>query len=553
MKFWKKFFVTVCCLLTGALVLSACGETEQPPTPPRPTPPVAKTEMEIEFTDLSGEYDANIFYDNVYKDGPQMGDPFVYYEDGTFYLYGTTRKRPDGTVTEEFLYYTSPDMVNWTLGTKNEGVCFGLKSGEWQKERLWAPELHKIGDLYWFYYTAAPDGRDESIRSSVAVAASPEGPFTNDIHSVVPEAPANLGSKPIFDFGYKLIDGTIFEDDDGSLYYYYAKDQVDVGAPYGRCSTIYGIEMENPYTVKEGAKPKQLTEVGYSKVGMTGAYDRKWEVYDNSRKWNEGPYMVKHDGTYYMTYSANYFGDTTYSVGYATCTTPLGDFEKPEDNQVLGVQNQKSNKWDYFSGSGHHMFLEAEGQNYIVYHRHTDPKAPGARYMTFDTYGFRPDGSLYTNGPTITAQPLPEIASGYKNVAYKAKITAVDGKGTGYLADGAIACYEEYAGREFVGAEGAEITLEFPTDISIKAILFYNGAKWENRLENVANVTMENATNVYTFDNVKMDANAMDATRKQLFVGGAASAVFGQTYRVNKITVTLDAAANISEIVVLAA
>lgn len=553
MKF-KKIVVAVLCMLLSAVVLSACGDEGGGEVPlPTPTPPVSKVESVIEFDDLSGDYDTSVFYDNVYKtDGPQMGDPFIYYEDGVFYLYGTTRKKPDGTITEEFVYYTSTDMVNWEVGTKNNGICFGLVSGEWQKQRLWAPELHKIGDYYWFYYTAAPDGRDESIRSSVAVGTSPEGPFTNDIKSIIPEAPANMGSKPVFDFGYKLIDGTIFQDDDGKLYYYYSKDQVDVGAPYGRCSTVFGIEMENPYTVKAGAKPKQLTEVGYSRVGMTGAYDRKWEVYDSGKKWNEGSYMVKHDGKYYLTYSANYFGDTTYSVGYATSDSPLGDFFKPEDNQVLGMQNQKGNKWDYFSGTGHHMFLDVEGEDYIIYHRHTDPKAPGARYMSFDKYGFRSDGSLYVNGPTVTPQPLAMSVSSYKNVADRATVSVENGKGGKYLNDGIIGCYEEYAGLEFSGEADAEITLTFDSNVKIKAIMFYNSSKWDKRLQTVSQVTMENATNIYKFENVTMDENAMDTTRKQLFVGGSATAVFGTTYSVNKITIYLENAANISEIVILA-
>jgi hypothetical protein len=53
--------------------------------------------------------------------------------------------------------------------------------------------------------------------------------------------------------------------------------------------------------------------------------------------WNEGAFMYKHNGKYYLTYSANPFWAREYAVGYAVADSPLGDFVKPEKNRILGV------------------------------------------------------------------------------------------------------------------------------------------------------------------------------------------------------------------------
>ena len=45
--------------------------------------------------------------------------------------------------------------------------------------------------------------------------------------------------------------------------------------------------------------------------------------------WNEGAFMYKHNGKYYLTYSANLWA-REYAVGYAVADSPLGDFVKPE-------------------------------------------------------------------------------------------------------------------------------------------------------------------------------------------------------------------------------
>jgi beta-xylosidase len=54
-----------------------------------------------------------------------------------------------------------------------------------------------------------------------------------------------------------------------------------------------------------------------------------------NRRWTEGSVAFKNGDTYYLMYSANYFGGKNYAVGYATSKNPLGPYKKADNNPVL--------------------------------------------------------------------------------------------------------------------------------------------------------------------------------------------------------------------------
>ncbi|MCK7554746.1 hypothetical protein MKQ70_06910 [Chitinophaga sedimenti] len=47
-----------------------------------------------------------------------------------------------------------------------------------------------------------------------------------------------------------------------------------------------------------------------------------------NRRWTEGSVIFKKADTYYMMYSANYFGGKNYAVGYATSKTRWARLQK---------------------------------------------------------------------------------------------------------------------------------------------------------------------------------------------------------------------------------
>lgn len=498
------------------------------------------------LTSLNAAKSSLYYYNRLYKEGPFAGDPYLYYEDGTFYLYGTTRKyvKP-GSLVEEFEVYVSKDLVNWEDG----GACFVPQAGDWCTDRLWAPEVYKIGDKYYMYYTAAK-GTSGVLHGSVAVADSPLGPFTNKVAEGID------GSKPIFDFGsnFPTIDGSLFIDDDGKMYYFFVRDQIGDNASSGgnnttRRSTLWGIEMENPYTIKADATPVKLTEVGRSRLTEKGVYTQRWETQEGM--WNEGPFVLKHDGKYYLTYSANYFGSKYYAVGYATSDSPLGTYVKPSNLPIMGIDPTEDSNWSYFDGTGHAMFLTVGDELYMVYHT-LMPQKDGFRHFTIDSVGFREDGTLYINGPTVTSQNLPSAVTGVGNIANKAEITVEGLTNAGYLTDGQINASRKYKDFE-AKSEGGKVTVTFTFDTpqAIRGVMVYNSADFDTSFTEVTNIKIGEH---YTFDNVKVQTDSYNKAQKAIYSGSCAILELNKAVKVTTVTVTIesDKPISISEIKLLA-
>ena len=88
-----------------------------------------------------------------------LADPFVFYEDGTYYAYGTYSN--DGIVV-----YTSPNLVEW----EQQSQLALHKDNCTEKIWFWAPEVYHIGDEYIMYFSA-----NEHLFT--AKSESPLGPF----------------------------------------------------------------------------------------------------------------------------------------------------------------------------------------------------------------------------------------------------------------------------------------------------------------------------------------------------------------------------------------
>ncbi len=154
-------------------------------------------------------------------------------------------------------------------------------------------------------------------------------------------------------------------------------------------------------------------------------------------------------------YSANCYADSTYSIGYATAKSPLGPYNKYENNPILAADL----RWDYVSGTGHNSItVSPDGSEmYIVYHTHTMPGIGGGnRQINIDKMGFRKDGSIYVNGPTVTEQLMPAGSIKYGNISNEAKIKASSTK-AGYfketVVDGEISIHENNIANNWVSEE----------------------------------------------------------------------------------------------------
>ncbi len=308
----------------------------------------------------AGERAAGPFTNPVYD--RNFPDPFVLEVNGTYFAYATN----SGDDNVQSL--RSDDLVAWTPG---DDVLATL--GAWAAEgRTWAPEvLRRTDGQYVLYYTAFALERSAQCIGR-ARAGSPSGPFVD------------RSAKPLVcqtDEGGS-IDASPFRDDDGSLYLLWKND----GNCCGSDTFIYA---------------QRLSSDGLRLVG------RRVRLVKQDAAWEgplvEAPTLWKHDGRYYLFFSANVFDSASYGVGYAACGSPLGPCRDSPDNPILATACAAV-------GPGHQALVNGpDGQTWIVYHA-WPPDAVGSlvpgRVLWLDRLIWQ-DEKPVVEGPTCGAQPRP--------------------------------------------------------------------------------------------------------------------------------------------------
>lgn len=305
----------------------------------------AYSDFQITFYD--DEQTSGATYTNaVYND---YADPDVLLYDGTYYLYATGGSG--------FEVHTSKDLVNWKKrGQAVTPDLWGIT------KNYWAPDVEYINGKFYMVVSC-----DEHL--GIAVSDSPLGPFTA------------LHENVLYD---RTIDGHLFVDDDGTVYLYY----VSWRSTYG----IYGVQLD------ENMKPIARTE----KLLITPT--ESWEQQQSPI--TEGPFMLKHNGIYYLTYSGSHYESIDYAVGYATSDSPLGTYKKYAYNPIMKGNSQ-------IHGTGHHCITTAPdgSEMIIVYHCHNSLTAVQQRKICVDRIRFSPvEGEmdrLEVYGPTVVKQPNP--------------------------------------------------------------------------------------------------------------------------------------------------
>lgn len=316
---------------------------------------------------------ASGYYTNPVKtvDGKfiHMGDPYMYEYHGTYYLTGTA-DIPDG---EGFPCYVSKDMVTWTY----KGVLYRKSNDHIGSSEFWAPEVKFYRGKFYMTYSCYVTKQKMAL-TCLAVSDSPVGPF-KDLYT------------PWFDMGYSAIDADIFIDTDGTPYVYYSRNEAVNHIGIG---TLYVVRLK-----------KDLSGLDGNAIYVSGA-SQPWEKVNwIKNRCNEGPFVFKRNGTYYMTYSANDTGFGNYGIGVSIADNPLGPWIKYADNPLMTTNLHKG-----ISSPGHNSIVKApDGSLYIVYHRHADAfcKKPNwDRVVCIDRLYFNKNGNLKVKGPTNSPQKI---------------------------------------------------------------------------------------------------------------------------------------------------
>lgn len=198
--------------------------------------------------------------------------PMVYND--TVFLYTTHDENDaEGFKMQDWLLYTSTDMVNWT----DHGVVASLKSFDWVKRDngAWAEQVVERNGKFYMYCPIHGNG------IGVLVSNSPYGPFKDPLGKPL------VWQKEHWDD----IDPTVFIDEDGQAYMYW-------GNP-------------NCYYVK-------LNE---DMISYSGDIVKLKETPEH---YQEGPWFYKRNGHYYLAFASTCCPE---GIGYAMSDSPTGPWK----------------------------------------------------------------------------------------------------------------------------------------------------------------------------------------------------------------------------------
>lgn len=498
-----------------------------------------------------------------------------------------------------FRCYRSKDLYQWErCGSLDSGYSLQVDDEDWCRDKFWAPEViqNPSDGKYYMYFSAAStqDYGVSSMSSStnvqdriylcVAVADNPTGPFDilydtdAETGKRVPTINFHTGCNTQYDWA--AIDPSAYYDDDGQLYLYFKKE---VDTNYSEISGAFGMKMldmtrpdystvvclSQPNSVTASSTPGQIEEVTES-----GSY-----FFDESNT-NEGPFMLKHNGKYYLTYSANGYTSQKYSVHQAVGDSPLGTFTKldaSEGNPVLD-----GSELGYMVGTAHHCFVQRDGEIFALYHRHDtvfDYATGRGRSIAGDraVWTTNSDGLniLAINGPSKSLQWLSENVSGYKNLAQTADVGISTGTGGKYLVDGLIP-FSSTLADHVVQTESGDLTVTFRWDepVSVTSLMIYNAKDVNYAFSKIADIRLklaekpEWADEDFTYaviQDLEFPSRYWDSDSEEYIAGSPAVAEFDEIM-VSEITITIEegdrlmkedkfgetnTALNLSEIVIL--
>lgn len=266
------------------------------------------------------------------------------------------------------------EMDDMTQPPKDLGLALHLDDVPWASKQLWAPDAATKGGKYYLYFPARD--KDGIFRIGVAVSDAPGGPFK---------------AQPQCIKGSFSIDPCVFTDDDGSTYMGFGGiwgGQLDKWVsgsfdpngqePEGNVPAVCPKIAKLTGDMLEFAeKPRDLVIVDEA--------GKPLQAHDHDRRYFEGPWIHKYNGTYYFSYST---GDT-HRLVYATSKniygpyTYRGMFLPP----VLG--------W-----TTHHSIVEYKGQWYLFYHDCELSKGINhKRCVKFCKLSYAADGSIVPMTP----------------------------------------------------------------------------------------------------------------------------------------------------------
>jgi hypothetical protein len=227
----------------------------------------------VTIVSLTSSIGIKCLADNPIIQTKYTADPApMVYNDTVFLYTGHDEDDATGFKMQNWLLYTSTDMVNWT----DHGVVASLKDFKWVTvdNGAWAPQCIRRNNKF-YMYCPMPNG----MGIGVLVSDSPYGPFKDPI------------GKPLIKNSTHDIDPTVLIDDDGQAYLYW-------GNP-----NLYYVKLNGDMISYSGEIVNEPTKPA---------------------NYQEGPWVWKHGGHYYLSFASTCCPE---GIGYAMSNSPTGPWE----------------------------------------------------------------------------------------------------------------------------------------------------------------------------------------------------------------------------------
>ena len=254
----------------------------------------------------------------ITRENLYIRDPFIYFEDGVYYLYSSFRGKND--LFPSFVVYTSKDLKTFS----EKITLFKGNKDFWGKKDFWAPEMHKYKDKYYLFATCKSDDCCRGIQ--VFVSNRPDGKFEC------------LSSGAITPHDWECLDGTFYvEDNVPYLIFCHEWLQIENG-------TVCLMELSDD--LKE-AKSKPIT--------LFSAKDAKWTIpFQGKNNFvTDGPFIIKRDNYLEMIWSS--YSNTGYAIGVCRSKSIKGPWIQ-EDQPIFAKDG------------GHAMVFSENGEEKIAFH-----------------------------------------------------------------------------------------------------------------------------------------------------------------------------------------
>jgi len=311
-----------------------------------PVPPAAETlgeaALSAELDALAGKAISQPLVTHIYT-----ADPSAHVFDGRLYIYPSHDIDAGTPFDDEGGHFGMEDYHVLRMDSPEGqavdcGLALHVRDVPWAKRQMWAPDATCRDGRYYFYFPAKD--ADDIFRIGVAVGDRPEGPFTAQ-----PEAMAGTYS----------IDPAVYADDDGEQYLYF-------GGIWGGQLQKYRDNLHDAtHAEPVGDAPALGARVGRLREDMLELDEPTREVLvldadgqplradDHDRRFFEGPWVHKHAGRYYFSYSTG----NTHLLCYGVGDSPYGPFT------YQGVILKPVVGW-----TTHHSIVEFEGRWWLYYH-----------------------------------------------------------------------------------------------------------------------------------------------------------------------------------------